>query len=126
MVHGTAETTTGPNQITTSYIFDGFGNTAAELRADGTSTRTYRYNCDAACQAAGPSTAVIYTVTQANGAPTAKTYIDKLAREVRKTATMIDGREAIVDTVYDNLGRVAQKSEPYFAGDRDSLDTGDL
>ena len=36
---------------------------------------------------------------------------------MRASTIALDGRESFVDTVYDTLGRVMMKSEPYFSGD---------
>ncbi|MBX3707646.1 MAG: VCBS repeat-containing protein [Pseudomonadales bacterium] len=44
-------------------------------------------------------------------------YFDVLGREVRTATIGFDGREIYVDTEYDPSGRVARKSEPYFANE---------
>jgi RHS repeat-associated protein len=44
-------------------------------------------------------------------------YFDVLGREVRTATVGFNGTEVYVDTEYDNVGRVARKSEPYFAGE---------
>lgn len=56
-------------------------------------------------------------VTSVSGGGKTTEYFDILGRTLRTSKVMFDGRESHVDIQYDNLGRVARKSEPYFAGD---------
>jgi YD repeat-containing protein len=84
-----------------------------ELRADGTKTLSYRYNCTTfACPANGSYLAV----TVADGAPVAAVYKDILHRTIRQSAQSFTGGFIDVDTVYDALGHVQKRSEPYFDG----------
>ena len=64
-----------------------------------------------------PANAVVFLVVKSDGAPTRISYLDILMREVRQVTESLDGRSSIVDTVYDARGRIASKSEPYYAGD---------
>lgn len=111
---GQVTSLTGPNGLTTTWTYDGFGRKLSETRADGTIT-TWAYTLCAGC---GGLSNAAYTITvSSTGAPTVITYYDSLERVIRTQTTGFDGTSAIYqDTVYDNLGRVSQKSAPYYAG----------
>ncbi|MDZ4842711.1 MAG: FG-GAP-like repeat-containing protein, partial [Hyphomicrobium aestuarii] len=113
-LHGLPTQTTGPNGLMTSWTYDAFGQVTQELRADGTTTNTYRYKCDANTPCPTNGSYVVATVS--TGAPLAAVYMDKLHRAIRKTGESLDGSLVDVDTVYDALGREEMVSEPYFGG----------
>ena len=124
---------TGPNGLTTSWQYDGFGRKTLELRADGTSTKwEYLYctgvnggtaNCPIIGGATGAwlSTEILLAsdgVTQSG--PINKTYYDTLNREIRSETQGYDGGGSSVaiykDTQYDSLGRPYMVSRPYYGG----------
>jgi RHS repeat-associated protein len=104
---------TGPNGLTTTWAYDGFGRKIQENRADGTqSTFTFNF-CANTC----PANGVYYTTSTSSGMPTSTVYYDSLNREIRKTTVGFDGRIATVDKLYNSLGQVASTSRPYFPGE---------
>jgi len=113
-LHGLPVSTTGPNGLTTSWLYDDFGRITQETRADSTTTKTYQYKCDADTPCPTNSSYVVVTV--ATGAPLAAAYMDKLHRTIRKTAESRDGQLIDVDTEFDALGRERRVSEPHFDG----------
>jgi RHS repeat-associated protein len=125
---GAPLTLTGPNGLTTTWTYDGFGRKILETRADGTKTQfTYGY-CTAlpAGVDACPANATTLLATQQLDTAGAKmsaqsvSYLDRLGREIRVTSEGMkpDGSVGlnIVDTIYDAKGRLLKKSEPYFKG----------
>ncbi|MBW8365837.1 MAG: hypothetical protein K0M39_14910 [Rhizobium sp.] len=114
---GVVTSLTGPNNLTTTWQYDGFGRKTRENRADGTQT-VWTYDvCDAAC----PANGVYRIVTQVFGAgtqiaPVSVDYFDSLNRKLRTATQGFDGSWIYKDTVYDNQGRVQKVSRPYFAG----------
>lgn len=114
---GTVTSLTGPNNLTTTWQYDGFGRKTQENRADGTQTVWTYDGCDAAC----PANGVYRIVTQVFGAgtqiaPVSVDYFDSLNRKLRTATQGFDGSWIYKDTVYDNSGRVQKVSRPYFAG----------
>lgn len=114
---GTVASLTGPNGLTTTWQYDGFGRKTRETRADGTQT-VWTYDvCDAAC----PANGAYRIVTQVFGggvqsAPVSVAYFDSLNRELRSATQGFNGSWIYKDTVYDSQGRVQKVSRPYFAG----------
>ena len=115
---GTVTSLTGPNGLTTTWEYDGFGRKTRETRADGSYTQWTYDECDAAC----PANGVYRIVTQVFGggiqsAPASVAYYDSLNREIRTATQGFDGRWIYKDTVYDPQGRVEKVSRPYYAGE---------
>jgi len=108
------------NGLTTYIQYDVFGRKILETRADGSQTTiTYTW-CDVStpCASMGNGLAPRYNITtQATGNAPAKTYFDLINRAVRNEGLSLNGVAVYQDTQYDNRGRVAQKSHPYFASD---------
>ncbi len=117
--HGKLTQLTGPNGLTTTWQYDGFGRKTRENRADGTSTQWEYAACDAAC----PTNAAyrIITRTLAGGVqsgPTRIDYHDSLHRKIRDAVQAADGvRWIYSDTDFNALGQIARVSRPYFAGE---------
>ena len=114
---GVVTSLTGPNNLTTTWQYDGFGRKTQENRADGTQTVWTYDMCDAAC----PTNGVYRIVTQIFGAgtqiaPVSVDYFDSLNRKLHTATQGFDGSWIYKDTVYDNQGRVQKVSRPYFAG----------
>lgn len=108
---GTLLSLTGPNGLTTSWTYDGFGRKQSETRADGTVT-TWTYTlCSTAC----PPGAKYSLSVAATGAPGSTSYYDALNRTTRTETQGFDGTPVRRDTQFDSLGRVAQVSQPYYA-----------
>jgi RHS repeat-associated protein len=110
---GNVTSLTGPNLLTTTWEYDGFGRQTQELRADGTQTLTVYRACDLDCPAGG----VYFVRSDATGSPVTTTYFDLLDRVIRKETQGFDGTPIYVDSKYNKRGFTKWVSEPYFAGD---------
>lgn len=116
---GVVAALTGPNNLTTTWQYDGFGRKTQETRADGTRSIWTYDACDAAC----PDDAVYRIVSQVvdsgdlQAAPASVAYYDRLNRTVRSAVQGLDGRWVYKDTEYDGRGNVARVSRPYYLGD---------
>jgi RHS repeat-associated protein len=110
---------TGPNFLTTSWAYDGFGRPTLETRPDGTKTaQSYGY-CTGSCPTYGQFTAQSELlasdgVTQIG--PINTTTYDMLSRGIASDSQGFDGSTIRVSTNYDDKGRVQQTSRPYYAG----------
>lgn len=124
----------GPNQLTTSWVFDDLGRQVLETRADGNGTRTAYQFClgvtvngqagTEPCPAiAGAAAAYVVTVTPLNSSGAAngsytRSYYDALGRVVRKETQGWDGsstKAVYVDTEFNSLGQVSRTSQPYYS-----------
>ncbi|EGG95528.1 Rhs family protein [gamma proteobacterium IMCC1989] len=119
---GWVQSTTGPNGITTSWEYDGFGRKTKEIRADGTETTIAHHfavplSGTAHC---GILATHAYTcrISQSTGSQPAIVQYDALGRELRKIATGFDGRLIYSDTEYNHLAQVTRVSRNYFMGDQ--------
>ncbi|NLR75797.1 polymorphic toxin-type HINT domain-containing protein [Leeia aquatica] len=110
-VWGQIKTSTDGNQLSVSYEYDGLGRKIKSTSVDGIVTSwTYAF-CS---ELAGCS----YKLSRhTNGQPDVTDYIDGLGRTLRSSVVGFDGRTSLVDTEYDELGRVKRKSDPYYPGD---------
>src|SRR5712692_9314011 len=100
---GVLASQTGPNGLTTTWSYDGFGRKLLETRPD-TNTTTISY----------AATAPGYSVTtQVSGSPAVMAYFDLLGRATRGQTQGFDGTTIYQDTQYNNLGLIAQVSTPY-------------
>ena len=135
----TSETlVSSPGNLTTTTTYDAFGRKTLEKRADGTQTQWVYEYCSpydpntgggAACPTVAAGTSDVNLVTRVtqtplgvNGAqngPATRTFQDPLGRDVKaQTQSPLDPTTWISTWVmYDQQGRVAQKSEPYFETD---------
>ncbi|PZN81555.1 MAG: hypothetical protein DM484_08290, partial [Candidatus Methylumidiphilus alinenensis] len=104
---------TGPNGLTTTWAYDGFGRKLQENRVDGTQSNFTFNFCANNC----PANGVYYTTATTSGAPASTVFFDSLNREIRKSTVGFDGRVASVDKLYNSLGQVASTSRPYFPTD---------
>lgn len=131
--HGGITSLTGPNGLTTTWQYDGYGRKTLETRADQTQTKWEYLYCagvnggTATCPTIGGSAArylVQETPLAADGVtqngPRAKRYFDALNREIRTETQGFDGTGTATaifkDTQYDSLGRPYMVSRPYYAG----------
>ena len=116
---GTVTSLTGPNLITTTWAFDGFGRRTLEAREDGTETRTSYELCTTQCPAGG-----VYAVSQqdfitASGTPIGPRsveYFDALNRAFRSETEGFDGTRIFVDTEFNARGEAVAVTRPYFEG----------
>jgi RHS repeat-associated protein len=107
---GTVKTLTGPNGLTTTWDYDGFGRKIKETRADNTQTTWEFAWCGNSCQFGG-----YQTITRVTGAPPTVLYEDKLGREVRTETVGFNGAPIYKDTEYNSLGQVSRASRNYFS-----------
>ncbi len=116
---GVVTSLTGPNAITTTWEYDGFGRKTKELRADGTESRISYELCDAVCEPGS-----VYKITTqdfATGGAAINTpsiqYYDKMNRVFRTESIAFDGVTRIyVNTSYNPRGESHMVSRPYFEG----------
>ena len=120
---GTPTSHTGPNGLTTTWAYDTFGRKTQEVRPDGTQTQ-YAYlfcsglNGGSASCPANAAYLVQATPYAADGAtqngPRSTIYYDTLNRPVASDTQGFDASTIRQTWQYDALGRMAQKSKPYF------------
>lgn len=115
---------TGPNGLTTHWLYDETGRAIHEELPDGTVT-TNTYIWDYATTVSVPfgtgSTSnvvqkAIYKLhAETDGAPPVTTWFDKQGREIRVQTLSADGRTVNKDTGYNAIALPIAVSEPYFA-----------
>ncbi|WP_265583775.1 RHS repeat domain-containing protein [Chitinimonas koreensis] len=107
-------TLVGPNNLSTVWTYDGFGQVIDELRADGTRTVSRVLRCDASC----PANAAYYSASANSGSRVVSSvYFDVLNREIMRATTGFDGRRVLVKTRYNSKGQVEAKSKPHYEGE---------
>ena len=111
-VHGLPVSKTGPNGLTTTWDYDGFGRAIKESRADGTSTTTAMSFVWSAANVLSEATP-FKVVTQSTGSGQATVLLDRMNREFEKQAE-VSGKTVVSRTYYDHYSRVIWKSEPFF------------
>ena len=109
--------TTGPNQITTQWQYDGFGRKIRETRADGTQTTIARHFAREGTCGILANHVETCTISQTTGSQPVIVQYDALGRERRKITTGFDRRLIYTDTEYNALAQVARVSRNYFMGD---------
>ncbi|MEO0442397.1 MAG: FG-GAP-like repeat-containing protein, partial [Pseudomonadota bacterium] len=115
--HGWLASTTGPNRITTEWIYDGFGRKIREDRADGTWTTIDRHFAASGLCGQLANFAYSCTVTQTSGSKPTTTQYDALSRELRKIRQGFEKGLVYNDVQYNPLGQVSRVSRDYYQGD---------
>jgi len=114
---------TGPNGLITSWTYDSFGRKTLETRTDGTKTSwSYQFcagvNGGTASCPTGAKYLATVTPLAADGVtqngPISTAYYDMLGRAIAGDTQGFDGSLIRGATLYDAVGRVSQKSRPYF------------
>ncbi len=113
LLNGTVLSQTGPNGLTTTWTYDGFGRPLTENRPDGTKTLTQYLRC--APGNGVPPRAVHCVYTQSSGSGPAAVYFDLLDRQIRQDATGFDGRMVSTHSVFDVKGQTINTSLPFFS-----------
>lgn len=125
------------NGLITSYQYDEWGRVTDVYAPGGNVTHTTRAWCELNCTLpavnsnyVAQTAKFIETVHVTGGVnsaeqymPDAVTYYDKLGREIRKQTSSFDNQTILMDTAYDNLGRVVASTKPYFVGDSKVVST---
>jgi len=127
---GTRTSLTGPNGLTTTWVYDGYGRTVQETRADGTYSVIGYPNpagtSGAPCTGYGQWTynqtiicyqiySISYSSTGAQIGQPVYTYLDQANRKLFSTRINFANTDWIDDglTYYDALGRVDKTFRPY-------------
>ena len=114
---------TGPNGLTTTWSYDGFGRKILEVRADGTQSQFIYSFCSGfnGGTASCPVGAIRLNEVKSfaadgttQNAPTIIVYFDSLEREVARDTQGFDGSFIRGSKQYDSQGRVLKVSRPYF------------
>ncbi len=107
---------TGPNSLTTSWTYDGFGREIKETRADDTTTTTTYAKCTTGCPTINTAVAKYTIKTTTTGAPYSKAYFDKLGRAIKSETQDINSAVINSETWYDQVGHQIKESLPYKTG----------
>jgi YD repeat-containing protein len=107
---------TGPNQLSTTWQYDGWGRKTREDRADGSATTWAYRRCSDTClnQAATVAVTQGWTGAAQTGVP-AESFADRLGRTVLTRSWAFDGSPVLTEQVYSAAGRLVQASRPRFA-----------
>lgn len=112
-----------PNSIATSWQYNALARLSRETRPDLTFTDYTLTACNSGNAYCGTSYSRVRTKVHAASKKTSGTevryddsYLDKFDRVVQSEGQTLGGGSSIVRIIYDTLGRVAQRSAPYFAG----------
>ncbi|MBC6428634.1 MAG: VCBS repeat-containing protein, partial [Cellvibrionales bacterium] len=93
------------------------GHKYHQTRDSGGGTHSYRARQDSHC----PAHTAYVQITKQHAGGTQKTCHDRLARPIRHLKTGFDGRPIATDTHHDSLGRITQKTIPYYLGQQRPL-----
>jgi len=113
--YGNLASLTGPNNLVTAWLYDGFGRKIRETRADNAYTTWAYKQCVSGC---GFATST--TITQNYGtdnllsAVPSQSYVDSLSREVLSQTWGFDGTEIRAEKEYDSLGRLTRSARPRY------------
>ena len=113
---GLLKDTTAANGVRTDYTYDGFGRTVSTVVFANTPSYKVTTTIDYRWCPAGtwcPATAEYYVASRGADGGETFVFIDKLGREVRKSARSLNGMLVNVDTSYNALGHTAAVTEPY-------------
>jgi RHS repeat-associated protein len=106
---GVVKSLTGPNDLPTTWDYDGFGTKIRETRADTTVTET-RVKW---AGAGAPAGAVYLVETESTGGAPALVFHDAFGRAIRSLGINGDGEIVYQDTAYDAMSRASASSVPY-------------
>lgn len=107
---------TGANGLTSTYSYDNFGRLYQANAPNTNIVATTIYSWVSGGGEA-PDHARYYVDEVTSGAPTVRTYYDRLNRPLRTRTTNWANQVIFADTQYDGQGRTFKASDPYFSGD---------
>ncbi len=110
---GTLISSTGPNNLTTSWEYDEFGRKIRETRADATETTWLYSTCGSKC----PDKAYYFEQVQSTATPPVTTYYDNLGRIIKTQSIGFNGRTIFQDKEYNALGQTTRESRKYYQDD---------
>ncbi|HJU38409.1 MAG TPA: toxin TcdB middle/N-terminal domain-containing protein, partial [Tahibacter sp.] len=117
---GTPASETDPNGIAVSFSYDDFGRPTREDRPDGTATTWDIGACVAPSFCGDSKLRYVVTASLRNTSNTVVRddlqYFDAFDRLVYDEPELVDNGRQVVATAYDALGRVGQRSAPFFSG----------
>jgi RHS repeat-associated protein len=125
---------TGPNGLTTTWVYDGFGHMTQETRPDKTNSNFSYFYCngvnsgtDMTCPVTGPNNTngafSVYDTemgldsvhnVQVQINPTKTVYYDMLSRAIANNVQGFNNCLVRQDTIYDVKGRIYETNRPYF------------
>ncbi len=111
---GVVTSSTDINGLTSTFSYDGLGRKISSTNAFNQTATITREWCDSTCPTVGGLDAYSKVITQAPNSPTNIVYFDQYNREIRKEREGFGSEWIVVDTEYDDYGRVKRTSEPYF------------
>lgn len=111
---GTVNSITGPNDLTTSWVYDGLGRKIQEDRADGTQI-FWNYSWDDG-SLMGVNNGLYSIEVVKTGEPATMTYYDMLGREVGSYSDILGKRVKIFKT-YNEKGQLIEETLPHYVGE---------
>jgi YD repeat-containing protein len=109
---GQRASVTGPDALTTSWLYDAFGRVTKETRPAGHTDFSY-----AACGTCWPQHASYYVRATRSDGSDRYDYRDALNRPVGSSWRLPGGAQGRRETRYDSLGQVDRVSQPYVSTD---------
>jgi RHS repeat-associated protein len=117
---GTQASETDPNGVVVSWSYDDFGRPTREDRPDGTATTWDIGACVSPSFCGDSKLRYFVTTSRRNTSNTLVRddlqYFDAFGRLLYNEPELVDGNRSVAATRYDALGRIAQRSAPYFSG----------
>jgi RHS repeat-associated protein len=112
---GVPTSTTDPNELSTSWLYDAFGRRTRENHADGTASTWVIGPCSAVTGTCTVGTGITQTLLNSANQLVATNYIvlDVLDRAVM-AANQAPADHIRIDREYDALGRVQRETGPFF------------
>ncbi len=107
---------TGPNGTHTCFTYDDLGHQKTQVDRCGVANLTTTVD-QFFTTIADPYPAAIVTVTRPPSGATSWVYVDALERKLATLDRSFGGGFTEIRSTYDNLGRVASESKPFFLGD---------
>ncbi len=109
--HGLLLQETDPNNFTTTIEYSAFGHPLKTIAHDGNqSVSVLRWVQN---DPMAPSYATYYSWSQSSGIAPVKVYYNKIGMELSTVTMDFNGDAVFVETLYNDKGQIASKSEPH-------------